>query len=117
MDAIHGYYFVNFDIEGNIENSILYKTLCWVRFPSLGIVYYDESVLLSIASAIGTPIKVDTNTRNMTQGHFARVCVRIDLNVLVVEKFNLNANWYNVEYHYKKTLRNIIYGNFSVDNV
>nr|KYP69456.1 hypothetical protein KK1_008646 [Cajanus cajan] len=49
------------------------QTLAWVRFPRLGMVYYDESVLISIASTIGTTIKVDTNTLTMFRGHFARV--------------------------------------------
>nr|KYP69892.1 hypothetical protein KK1_009098 [Cajanus cajan] len=47
-------------------------------------VYYDESVLMSIASTIGTPIKMDTNTLTMFRGRFARVCVQINLNVPVV---------------------------------
>ncbi|XP_020232532.1 uncharacterized protein LOC109812970 [Cajanus cajan] len=74
------------------------STLVWVRFPRLGMVFYDESVLLTIASAIGKPIKVDLNTLNMTRGRFARVCVEIRLDQPVVGKFNLNGIWYNVEY-------------------
>lgn len=35
------------------------KTLVWVRFPGLNLLYYDESVLLGIASVIGKPIRVD----------------------------------------------------------
>ncbi|XP_020218786.1 uncharacterized protein LOC109802009 [Cajanus cajan] len=74
------------------------STLVWVRFPGLRMVFYDESVLLTIASAIGKPIKVDLNTLNMTRGRFARVCVEIRLDQPVVGKFNLNGIWYNVEY-------------------
>nr|KYP37282.1 hypothetical protein KK1_041537 [Cajanus cajan] len=40
------------------------KTLVWVCFPGLGIVFYDESVLLTIVSTIRRPIKVDLNTLN-----------------------------------------------------
>nr|KYP67224.1 Transposon TX1 uncharacterized [Cajanus cajan] len=74
------------------------KTIVWVRFPGLGIMFYDESVLLTIASTIGTPIKVDLNTLNMARGRFARVCVEIELDKPVVGKFNLNGVWYNIEY-------------------
>ncbi|KAG4982658.1 hypothetical protein JHK82_027516 [Glycine max] len=35
---------------------------------SLGKVYYEENVLFTIASAIGTPIKVDKSTLNMHHG-------------------------------------------------
>lgn len=35
------------------------KTLVWVKFPSLNLVYYDESILLALATAIGKPIRVD----------------------------------------------------------
>nr|KYP43663.1 Transposon TX1 uncharacterized [Cajanus cajan] len=74
------------------------STLVWIRFPGLGVMFYDESVLLTIASAIGKPIKVDLNTLNMTRGRFARVCVEINLNEPVVGRFFLNGVWYNVEY-------------------
>nr|KYP61063.1 hypothetical protein KK1_023487 [Cajanus cajan] len=60
--------------------------------------FYDESVLLTIASAIGKPVKVDLNTLNMTRGRFPRVCVEINLNEPVVGRFFLNGVWYNVEY-------------------
>nr|KYP50915.1 hypothetical protein KK1_027274 [Cajanus cajan] len=118
-----GYCNVNFDLEANREKAvnnvpwmifdhyliirqwsidfvvietIIDKTLTWVCFPSIGMIY--KSILMSNASAIETPIKIDTNTLNMTQGCFAKVCIQIDLNVLVVGKFNLNGSWYNMEY-------------------
>ncbi|XP_020211512.1 uncharacterized protein LOC109796242 [Cajanus cajan] len=74
------------------------STLVWIRFPGLGVMFYDESVLLTIASAIGKPVKVDLNTLNMTRGRFARVCVEINLNEPVVGRFFLNGVWYNVKY-------------------
>ncbi|XP_020208554.1 uncharacterized protein LOC109793499 [Cajanus cajan] len=74
------------------------STLVWIRFPGLGVMFYDESVLLTIASAIGKPVKVDLNTLSMTRGRFARVCVEIKLNEPVVGRFFLNGVWYNVEY-------------------
>jgi hypothetical protein len=60
------------------------RTVVWVRFPGLNLVYYDESFLLAMASAIGRPIKVDTNTLKVERGKFARVCVKVDLTVPVV---------------------------------
>jgi hypothetical protein len=74
------------------------RTLVWIRFPDLSLLYYDESVLLGLASVVGTPIKVDTNTLKVERGRFARVCVEIDLTMPVVGKVNVNGHWYNVQY-------------------
>nr|KYP44877.1 hypothetical protein KK1_033618 [Cajanus cajan] len=125
IDVTHGYFILSFDLEEDQEKAIssgpwmifyhylivrqwlavfvaseatIDQTLAWVCFPRHGMVYYDESVLISIAFAIGPPIKVDTNTLTMPRGRFARVCIQIDLNVPVVGKFCLNNIWYNVEY-------------------
>ncbi|CAJ2637226.1 unnamed protein product, partial [Trifolium pratense] len=74
------------------------KTLVWIRFPGLNLLYYDESVLLGLASVVGTPVKVDTNTLSVERGRFARICVEIDLTLPVVGKVNVNGHWYNVQY-------------------
>lgn len=125
IDISNGYYLVKFDIIVDRDSVInggpwmLYdhyltvrpwspefvaahakieKTLVWIRLPSLGLQYYDESILLTIASAVGKPIKVDINTRDMARGRFARVCVEIDLSIPVVGKYWLNGAWYTIEY-------------------
>ncbi|CAJ2677327.1 unnamed protein product [Trifolium pratense] len=74
------------------------RTVVWIRFPGLNLVYYDESFLLAMASAIGRPIKVDKNTLNVERGRFARVCVEVDLTLPVVGKIWLNGHWYKVQY-------------------
>jgi len=73
-------------------------TVVWVRFPGLNLVYYDESFLLAMASAIERSIKVDTNTLKIKRGRFARVCVEVDLTVPVVGKIWVNGHWYKVQY-------------------
>ncbi|CAL0309883.1 unnamed protein product [Lupinus luteus] len=73
------------------------RTMVWIRFPGLNMVYYDESVLLGLASFIGKPIKVDTNTLTATRGRYARVCVEIDLNKPVVGKIKIN-HWHKIMY-------------------
>ncbi|KAL6507071.1 hypothetical protein OROHE_021970 [Orobanche hederae] len=55
------------------------KTLVWIRFPDLGMEYYDESVLFALAFAVGSLVRVDIRTVEASQGKFARVCVGIDL--------------------------------------
>ncbi|KAF7822605.1 ribonuclease H [Senna tora] len=74
------------------------ETLAWVRFPELNMVYYEENVLMAIASAIGTPIKVDSNTLDAARGRFARVCVEVDLSKPLVGKILIGGNWIKVEY-------------------
>lgn len=51
-----------------------------------------------MASVIGKPIHVDQNTLHVERGHFARVCVKIDLSKPVVWKIQLYDHWYRVEY-------------------
>lgn len=79
-------------------NARIQKMIVWVRFPGLNLLYYDESVLLGLASVVGRPIKVDQNTLRVERGRFARVCVEIDLSKPVVGKFWLKDHWYRIEY-------------------
>jgi len=74
------------------------STVVWICFPGLNLVYYDKSFLLAMASAIGHPIKVDTNTLKVERGKFARVCVEVDLTAPVVGKIWVNGHWYKVQY-------------------
>lgn len=60
--------------------------------------YYDESVLLGLTYVVDTHIKVDTNTVNEGRKRFARICVEIDLILLIVKKVNVHGQWYNVQY-------------------
>ncbi|XP_019431020.1 PREDICTED: uncharacterized protein LOC109338279 [Lupinus angustifolius] len=74
------------------------KTLVWIRFPSLKIMYYDPSVLKLMASVVGKPVRVDTNTHNVERGCFARVGVEIDLTQPIIGKVWMPGNWYKVQY-------------------
>ncbi|RDY09943.1 hypothetical protein CR513_05610, partial [Mucuna pruriens] len=51
-----------------------------------------------MASIDRKPIKVNKNTLKVEQEIFARICVEIDLNELVVTKVWLDEHWYEVEY-------------------
>lgn len=125
LDVDNGFYMVKFDMPADREKALsdgpwmLYdhylavsqwtpefvspeakvdRTTVWIRFPGLNLVYYDESVLLALASAVGKPIKVDTNTLKVQRGRFARICVEIDLNQPVVGKVWVDGFWYKVSY-------------------
>jgi hypothetical protein len=125
MDIGHGFFMVKFDLEIDREKVIsggpwmvldhyvairpwttdfissqvkINKTLVWIRFPSLGMEYYDESLLLALATAVGTPVKVDMHTLDASRGKFARVCIEIELDKPVVGKVWFRDFWYHVEY-------------------
>lgn len=125
MDIGYGFYMVKFDIEDDRSKVInggpwmnfdhyltiqcwspdfiaptakIDRTMVWIRFPGVNLYYYDESVLLALAAAIGKPIKVDSNTLDICRGRFARVCVEIDLNIPVIGKVWLKDYWCKVEY-------------------
>nr|KYP49376.1 hypothetical protein KK1_028919 [Cajanus cajan]KYP57868.1 hypothetical protein KK1_004149 [Cajanus cajan] len=74
------------------------STLIWVCFPSLGMVCYNKSVLLTMASVIGKSIRVDLNTLNTKKRCFALVYVEISLDKPIMGKFNLKSICYIVEY-------------------
>lgn len=50
------------------------RTLVWIRLPRLNLAFYDEQVLLRLASTVGIPIKVDNYTTSVARGKFPRVC-------------------------------------------
>ena len=52
----------------------------WVRLPKLPIEYYDAEALKEIEQAIGTVLCIDTHTASETRGHYARLCVQVDVN-------------------------------------
>lgn len=53
---------------------------------------------MAIAKSIGKPIKVDTNTTVVVRGHFAKVCVEIELNQALISQFTFDGTIYKVEY-------------------
>ena len=53
--------------------------MVWIQFLGLSLLFYNESMLLTMATTIGTLIKIDTNTLNITRGKFVRVCIEVDL--------------------------------------
>lgn len=73
-------------------------TMVWLSIPGLGMQFYDEYILLILATSVGTPIKVNMNTADMHLGKFACICVEIDLDQPVVGTLRLWGVWYNIKY-------------------
>ncbi|VFQ96180.1 unnamed protein product [Cuscuta campestris] len=53
--------------------------LVWISIPHLPIHLHEQAALFSIASMLGTPLKVDNATLNFTIPKYARVCVELDI--------------------------------------
>ncbi|CAI9108812.1 OLC1v1008504C1 [Oldenlandia corymbosa var. corymbosa] len=51
----------------------------WVAFGALPIHRFNEEYLRVLASIIGTPLKIDVLTLNLSRPSIARVCVEVDL--------------------------------------
>ncbi|XP_057451726.1 uncharacterized protein LOC130743491 [Lotus japonicus] len=124
-DIHHGYFQVKFDVEADRETAMtgapwlvydhylsvkpwtkdfvaadekINTTMVWIRIPGLGMQFYDEDILMTLATGVGTPIKLDMTTADRRLGKFARICVEIDLDKPVVGMLRLRGTWYNIEY-------------------
>ncbi|XP_026378306.1 uncharacterized protein LOC113272721 [Papaver somniferum] len=54
------------------------KAMVWVRFPGLGLEFWNESILFKICREFGTPIKIDNATSRCEVGYYANVLVEVD---------------------------------------
>ena len=41
------------------------RTMVWVCFPSLNLMYYDEEIIKKVAAGVGVPVKVDMTTQKV----------------------------------------------------
>ncbi|KAF6151339.1 hypothetical protein GIB67_040612 [Kingdonia uniflora] len=60
--------------------------MVWVKFPGLGIEYWEEDVLMSMARTVGNPAQVDSNTLCRNTGFYASVLVDVDFSKPVPTK-------------------------------
>lgn len=66
------------------SSEMISTTLVWIRFSKLPIKLFDEEVLTYMGGAVGKTVKVDATTVTASKGRYARVCVEINLNALLV---------------------------------
>lgn len=57
----------------------------WVKFHNLPLHYYNESSLHRLGSTLGNVLRVHTDTLNLTQQVFAKVCIEMDITKPFVE--------------------------------
>lgn len=53
----------------------------WVRFINPHLMFFIPSYLQVLSSTVGTFLKSDVPTRNLTRPSFARVCLELDLSL------------------------------------
>ncbi|XP_057730120.1 uncharacterized protein LOC130945416 [Arachis stenosperma] len=82
----------------NSEKAEIDKIAAWVRLLGLAIEYYEEQMLRRIGNIIGRTLRVNTYTVEKCRGKFARLCVELDLNELLVAQYAINEVRYLVEY-------------------
>ena len=60
----------------NSSKSYFGRTMVWVRLSGLNMMYFEESVIQTIAQAIGKSIRVDLVTQSFERGSYARIYAR-----------------------------------------
>ena len=106
IDLGHDFFLIKFDCQNDLENVLkggswfigqqflairqwelsfkassasLSSVAVWLRLPELPIEYYKPSALLKIGQAIGPVLRIDAHTASNVRGHFARICVQVNL--------------------------------------
>ena len=74
------------------------RTMVWVHFTKLNMMFYDECAIRVIASAVGRPVKIDVTTKSVERGRFTRACVEVDLAIPVKRKVLVEDRLFSVEY-------------------
>ena len=78
--------------------SSLQSLLVWVRIPYLSIEYFNYKFLMTVGSKIRKPIPIDDAAITVLRGHYARICLEIDLLKPLVTKFKLKSKVKKLEY-------------------
>ncbi|XP_028758462.1 uncharacterized protein LOC114717489 [Neltuma alba] len=74
------------------------KVAVWVRLPRVFLEYYDQEALTRIGNRIGETLNIDINASCQLRGHYARICVLVDLEKQRMSGFSLEGEDYYLEY-------------------
>ncbi|KAJ4840540.1 hypothetical protein Tsubulata_030411 [Turnera subulata] len=64
----------------------------------LPLMFYDDDLLSTFASAIGKPVRIDLDTSMATRALYARMCVEVDLNNPLVPVVRIQDEVFRVQY-------------------
>ncbi|XP_027337216.1 uncharacterized protein LOC113850891 [Abrus precatorius] len=76
----------------------LKKLVVWVHIPDLPLKLYNENFLWQVSTCSRTMLKIDSHASLLTRGHFARICVEIDLNQKLIPSFKVLGQVFRIEY-------------------
>ena len=96
-----GGHFLNIRVwEPNFKptSAVCNMVAIWIRLPELHIEFYALCVLKEIGSAIGSVLRIDSNTAAEARGRYARICVQIDLNKPLVRQILLEGQIQDIQY-------------------
>ncbi|VFQ98797.1 unnamed protein product [Cuscuta campestris] len=65
----------------------------WISIPNLLIHLHHQSALFSIASMLGTPLKMDNATLNFSRPKLARVCVKVNVSKTLHQRIHVKHNY------------------------
>ncbi|XP_061351341.1 uncharacterized protein LOC133296387 [Gastrolobium bilobum] len=74
------------------------KIAAWVRLPDIPVEYFASNVFGAIGNWLGKFIKIDNTTTSIERGHFARLCVELDLSQPLHGEYKLEGQVKKVEY-------------------
>ncbi|CAH9071832.1 unnamed protein product [Cuscuta epithymum] len=77
--------------QPNVESPVV---PVWIGFEGLPIHLFDRRALFDIAGLIGTPLKIDAATANLSRPYVTSVCVELDLTVDNPQKIRIQCGSY-----------------------
>lgn len=83
------------DFKLNAESS---RAPVWISFVALSILFFDKAALFLIASAIGSPLKIDSATASLARLNVVRVRVDVDLCKDLPHINWCSGRWFLAEY-------------------
>ena len=66
------------------ESAKVSSIAVWIRISGLPIEYYNAKALQHIGKAIGNVLRIDTFTATKSRGKFARLCIQVDVDKLLI---------------------------------
>ena len=70
----------------------------WICLPELPIKYYDYSMLREIGEAKGPVLRINTQMAVESRGHFARLCVQVNLDKPIVRLLKFGGINQRIQY-------------------
>lgn len=70
----------------------------WIRLPKLPIEFYETNALCKIGRAIGLVLRIDAHTATGVKGRFARLCVQVNLEKLLLRTIHIGKIVQSIQY-------------------